>query len=61
MHTSEGRGGQKEKKQTPCWECKALSQDPGIMIWAQGRHLTDWATQAPLPQIFFKNNIVQSF
>ena len=24
------------------------SQDPGIIAWAEGRHLIDWATQAPL-------------
>ena len=23
------------------------SQDPEIMTWAKGRHLTDWATQVP--------------
>ena len=27
----------------PTW-----SQDPEIMTWAEGRHFTDWATQAPL-------------
>ena len=25
----------------------ARSQDPGIMTWAEGRHLTDWAAQVP--------------
>ena len=29
----------------------APSQDPGIMTWAEGRHLTKWATQALL--LFF--------
>ena len=28
--------------------CGAPSQDPEIMTWAQGRRLTNWATQAPL-------------
>ena len=28
--------------------CRAPSQDPGVMTWAKGRCLTDWATQAPL-------------
>ena len=26
---------------------RARSQDPRIMTWAKGRHLTDWATQVP--------------
>ena len=26
----------------------AQSQDPGIMTWAKGRCITDWATQVPL-------------
>ena len=30
----------------------APSQDPEIMTWAEGRHLTDWATQA-LPHLTF--------
>ena len=25
----------------------AWSHDPGIMTWAEGRHLTNWATQVP--------------
>ena len=28
-------------------QCEALSQDPGIMTWAEGRYFIDWATQAP--------------
>ena len=28
----------------------APSQNPGIMTWAEGRHLTQWATQVPLFQ-----------
>ena len=30
----------------------AQSQDPEIMTWAEGRCLTDWATQVPLPRVF---------
>ena len=30
----------------------AWSQDPGISTWAEGRRLTDWATQAPLLILF---------
>ena len=30
----------------------AQSQDPGIMTWAEGRCLTDWATQARLLLVF---------
>ena len=30
----------------------AWSQDPGIMTWAKGRHLTTWATQV-LPFIYY--------
>jgi len=26
--------------------CGTRSQDPGIVTWAEGRRLTDWATQA---------------
>ena len=33
--------------------CGARSQDPGIMTWAEGRCLTDWATQASLSCRFF--------
>ena len=32
--------------------CGAQSQDPRIMTWAKGRHLTGWVTQAPLNLIF---------
>ena len=32
--------------------CGAPSQDPEIMIWAEGRCLTSWSTQAPL-HIYF--------
>lgn len=27
--------------------CRTRSWDPGIMTWAEGRRLTDWATQVP--------------
>jgi len=33
--------------------CGARSQHPGIMTWAEGRHLTIWATQAPQGDIIF--------
>ena len=35
---------------------RALSQDPGIMAWADGRRLTDWANQVPLMLGFFTNS-----
>ena len=28
-------------------QCRTRSQVPGTMTWAKGRHLIDWATQAP--------------
>ena len=37
--------------------CGAPSQDPGIMTWAEGRHLTDWATQAPLEGFSWSLNL----
>ena len=46
-----GRGKGKGKNRLPAEQgawCKALSQDPRIMIWAKGRHLNDWAPQVPL-------------
>ena len=36
----------RDREQGP--QCGAPSQDPGIMTWAEGRCLIDWATQAPL-------------
>ena len=38
-------------KQLP--QCRALSQDPGIRTWAEGRRLTDWAIQVPLSTYIF--------
>ena len=38
IHESEGRGR----------GSGALSQDPKIVIWAEGRRLTNWVTQVPL-------------
>ena len=42
--------GQKEReKQTPAEQgawCGAPTPDPEVMTWAEGRHLTDWTTQA---------------
>ena len=40
---------EQREKQTPCWAGAyhgAWSQDPGFMTWAEGRRLTNWATQA---------------
>ena len=42
-------GGQREKQ--GAW-AGATSQDAGIMIWVQGRCLTDWTTQAPHKVVF---------
>ena len=45
-----GEEAWEREKQTPQEEgarCRAQSQDPGIMTWAQGIYLNDWATQAP--------------
>ena len=33
-------------------QCRAQSQDPGIMTWAEGSCLTNWATHAP-PKLTF--------
>lgn len=33
--------------------CRTLSRDPGVIIWAEGRHLTDWATQVPRNSLVF--------
>ena len=41
-----GRAGSSLPTEQGAW-CGAPSQDPGIMTWAKGRRLTDWATQAP--------------
>ena len=45
-------------KQTPHWAGSqkyiAQSQDPRIMTWAEGRHLTDWASQVPQYLPWFK-------
>ena len=38
------------ERQTAHWAW-ASSQDPKIITSAEGRHLTDWATQAPLLEI----------
>ena len=35
----------------PEWDMIQGSKDPKIMIWAEGRHLTHWATQVPLISI----------
>ena len=33
-------------------KCKAPSQDPRIMTWAEGRRFTNWATQVSLHYFF---------
>ena len=38
--------GREREKQAPCW-AGAGFQAPGIMTWAEGRHLTNWTTQVP--------------
>ena len=45
---SEGQGEADSSLSTEPHGCKTRSQDPGIMTWAEGRCLTNWATQAPL-------------
>ena len=40
-------------------QCRTRSQDPMIMTWAEGRCLTDCATQAAPPQYFF--SLIASF
>ena len=44
-----GAEGKGEADSPLSWEpnAGAPSQDPGIMTWAEGRCLTDWATQVP--------------
>ena len=45
------QGEEEREKQAPFEQgvqCGAQSQDPEIMTWSEGRHLTDWATQVPL-------------
>ena len=50
--------GQKEREKQTATEQgaqrRARSQGPEIMNWAEGRCLTNWATQAPLNIKFFK-------
>ena len=46
----ESRGSGRERSILPTEQgsqCRTRSQDPGIMIWAEGRCLTNWAIQAP--------------
>ena len=55
--TSRQKGRQRERKgsRLPAEQkaqCRALSQDPETMSCAEGRDLTHWATQVPLPQFF---------
>ena len=32
------------------YQCRTPSQYPGFMIWAEGKPLTNWATQVPLAE-----------
>ena len=54
-HEWRGRSQVERRRRLPtnqgacCW---AGSQDSRIMTWAEGRYLTDWATQAPLEKLF---------
>ena len=41
------RGRSKLFTEQRAWH-RIPSQGPGIMTWTKGRHLTNWATQAPL-------------
>ena len=43
-------GGTKGQEDSPAEQrvCGAWSKDYEIMIWAEGRHLNDWANQGPL-------------
>ena len=41
-----GRGRGRFPIQQGAW--RGAPQDPEIMTWAKGRHLTNWATQASL-------------
>ena len=42
--------------------CRTRSQDPGIMIWDEGRRLTKWATQLSQKFFFFNRQVdVQLF
>ena len=39
--------GQRKREKQGAWS-RTRSQDPGIMTWAEGRCLTQWATQVLL-------------
>ena len=39
-------------------QCGSLFQDPGIMTWAEGRRLTNWATQVPQKWLLTTENSV---
>ena len=42
-----GRGRNRLPMDQGALHRSSSSQDPEIMTWAKGRHLTDWATQVP--------------
>ena len=57
---SSGKGQKERDKQTLSWAGswhRARTQDPRILIWAEGRHLTDWATQVALKSTLFKEKV----
>ena len=55
MCTSRGRGrGRSRLPAEHRVTHETQSQDPGIMTWAEGKRLTDWATQAPYSSNNFK-------
>ena len=41
-----GRGRRRLSAEQGAWQ-EAPSQDPGVMTWAEGRGVSDWATWAP--------------
>lgn len=46
-------GRSRGRRRFPAEHGRAQYQNPGVMAWAEGRHLTDWATQAPLGVDYF--------
>ena len=49
-----GKRGEREANSLPSREpdMELDPQNPEIVTWAKGGHLTNWATQAPLSQSF---------
>ena len=47
-----------EEQQAPCWARSPYTgMNPGIMKWAEGRSLPDWAPQMPQTFCFLVHNI----